>query len=123
VSAERLDFYQNLGDLIYETASNVNGNIGTSYLNSPSVTLSNDSLNFNGIPRAFVPNAAPFATHTQLKADYEKEVSRELLAGETLVVKTVCKCCMPARATTPLGTTTNWVTESTSTAVHQQEDR
>ena len=83
VSAEHLDFYLNLGDLIYETASNVNGNIGTSYLNSPSVTLSNDSLTFNGVPRAFVPNAAPFATHTQLKVDYEKKYRENFLPVNT----------------------------------------
>lgn len=77
--SQQLDFYLNLGDLIYETASNANGNIATSYLNSPSVTLSNDSLSFNGVPRAFVPGSAPFATHTQLKADYEKKYRENFL--------------------------------------------
>jgi PhoD-like phosphatase len=77
--SQQLDFYLNLGDVIYETASNVNGNIGTSYLNSPSVTLSNDSLSFNGVPRAFIPGSAPFATQTQLKADYEKKYRENFL--------------------------------------------
>ena len=77
--SQHLDFYLNLGDVIYETASNVSGNIGTSYLNSPSVTLSNDSLSFNGIPRAFIPGSAPFATQIQLKADYEKKYRENFL--------------------------------------------
>ena len=77
--SQHLDFYLNLGDLIYETASNANGNNGTSYLNSPSVTLSNDSLTFNGVPRAFIPGSASFATHTQLKADYEKKYRENFL--------------------------------------------
>ena len=77
--SQHLDFYLNLGDVIYETASNVSGNIGTSYLNSPSVTLSNDSLTFNGVPRAFIPGSAPFATQVQLKADYEKKYRENFL--------------------------------------------
>jgi uncharacterized protein YjiK len=77
--SQHLDFYLNLGDLIYETASNASGNIGTSYLNSPSVTLSNESLSFNGVPRAFIPGSAPFATDTQLKADYEKKYRENFL--------------------------------------------
>lgn len=77
--SQHLDFYLNLGDVIYETASNVNGNIGTSYLNSPSVTLSNDSLTFNGVPRSFAPGSAPFATQIQLKADYEKKYRENFL--------------------------------------------
>ena len=77
--SQHLDFYLNLGDLIYETASNANGNNGTSYLNSPSVTLSNDSLSFNGVSRAFIPGSAPFASHTQLKADYEKKYRENFL--------------------------------------------
>jgi hypothetical protein len=77
--SQHLDFYLNLGDVIYETASNVNGNIGTSYLNSPSVTLSNDSLTFNGVPRAFIPGGIPFATQIQLKADYEKKYRENFL--------------------------------------------
>src|SRR5262249_2332770 len=42
--AQRLDFYLNLGDVIYETASNLTTSgphNGQPWLNSPSVTLSN----------------------------------------------------------------------------------
>ncbi|MBO0727366.1 MAG: alkaline phosphatase D family protein, partial [Blastocatellia bacterium] len=45
----------------------------------PSVTLSNDSLSFNGIPRAFIPGGAPFATQAQLKADYERKYRENFL--------------------------------------------
>jgi VCBS repeat-containing protein len=79
VPGENLDFYVNLGDVIYENASNVAGNNGASWLNSPSVTLSNDSLSFNGIPRAFIPAGTPFATQAQLKADYEKKYRENFL--------------------------------------------
>ena len=74
-----LDFYINLGDVIYENASNVLGNNAGSWLNSPSVTLSNDSLSFNGIPRAFIPAGTPFATQGQLKSDYEKKYRENFL--------------------------------------------
>ena len=46
--SQHLDFYLNLGDLIYETASNLTASgphNGQPWLNSPSVTLSNDSSN------------------------------------------------------------------------------
>src|SRR5215510_11311375 len=74
VPAQHLDFYLNLGDVIYETASNltVSGvHNSQPWLNSPSVALSNEALNFNGIPRAFIPGGTPFATQAQLKTDYE----------------------------------------------------
>ena len=80
--SQHLDFYLNLGDLIYETASNLTAtgpHNGQPWLNSPSVTLSNDSLTFNGIPRAFIPGSAPFATQAQLKADYEKKYRENFL--------------------------------------------
>ena len=76
IPAQNLDFYVNLGDVIYENASNLTtsgAHNGASWLNSPSVTLSNDSLSFNGVPRAFIPAGTPFATQAQLKADYEKK--------------------------------------------------
>jgi phosphodiesterase/alkaline phosphatase D-like protein len=76
---QKLDFYINLGDVIYETASNVLGNIGGSYLNSPSVTLSNEALNFNGVPRAFIPSGTPFATRAQLFEDYSKKYRENFL--------------------------------------------
>jgi phosphodiesterase/alkaline phosphatase D-like protein len=81
--AEALDFYANLGDVIYENASASTGNNGASYLNSPSVTLSNDSLSFNGIPRAFIPAGTPFATKAQLYADYSKKYREQFLAVNT----------------------------------------
>jgi len=80
--AQRLDFYLNLGDVIYENASNLTSSgahNGQPWLNSPSVTLSNDSLSFNGIPRAFIPGSAAFATQAQLKADYEKKYRENFL--------------------------------------------
>ncbi|MBS9383587.1 MAG: SdiA-regulated domain-containing protein [Dolichospermum sp. BR01] len=80
VPGENLDFYVNLGDVIYENASNVAGNNGASWLNSLSVTLSNDSLSFNGIPRAFIPAGTPFATQAELKADYEKKYRENFLS-------------------------------------------
>ncbi|HKE59755.1 MAG TPA: SdiA-regulated domain-containing protein [Pyrinomonadaceae bacterium] len=82
IPAQQLDFYLNLGDVIYETASNLTASgphNGQPWLNSPSVTLSNDSLTFNGIPRAFIPGSAPFATQAQLKADYEKKYRENFL--------------------------------------------
>ena len=83
IPAQNLDFYVNLGDVIYENLSNVAGNNGASWLNSPSVTLSNDSLSFNGIPRAFIPAGTPFATQAQLKADYEKKYRENFLPVNT----------------------------------------
>jgi hypothetical protein len=88
IPEQQLDFYVNLGDVIYETPSNVAGNNGAPWLNSPSVTLSNDSLSFNGIPRAFIPAAAPFATQTQLFTDYSRKYRENFLpvnvGGQTL---------------------------------------
>jgi uncharacterized protein YjiK/phosphodiesterase/alkaline phosphatase D-like protein len=80
--SQHLDFYLNLGDLIYETASNLNSSgphNGQPWLNSPAVTLSNDSLSFNGIPRAFIPAGTPFATQAQLKSDYERKYREQFL--------------------------------------------
>jgi phosphodiesterase/alkaline phosphatase D-like protein len=39
VPLQNLDFFVNNGDVIYENASNIAGNNGASWLNSPSVTL------------------------------------------------------------------------------------
>jgi uncharacterized protein YjiK/phosphodiesterase/alkaline phosphatase D-like protein len=82
IPAQNLDFYLNLGDVIYENASNLTTSgphNGQPWLNSPSVALSNDSLSLNGIPRAFIPGGAPFATRAQLKADYEKKYRENFL--------------------------------------------
>ncbi len=80
--AENLDFYINLGDVIYENASNLTSSgahNGAAWLNSPSVTLSNDSLSFNGVPRAFIPASAAFATQAQLRTDYAKKYRENFL--------------------------------------------
>src|SRR5262249_58890340 len=65
VPAEGLDFYANLGDVIYETASNVAGNNGASSLNSPAVTVSGSSASLNG-----VPTSTGVATQQQFFHDY-----------------------------------------------------
>ncbi|MGB8168983.1 MAG: PhoD-like phosphatase N-terminal domain-containing protein, partial [Chthoniobacteraceae bacterium] len=86
IPAQNLDFYVNLGDTIYENASNLTTSgvhNGASWLNSPSVTLSNDALNFNGIPRAFIPAGTPFATQAQLRADYAKKYRENFLPVNT----------------------------------------
>ena len=83
IPSYNLDFYINLGDVIYENASNVKGTIGLSYTNSPSVTLSSDSLSFNGVPRAFIPAGMPFATQAQLRSDYAKKYRENFLPVNT----------------------------------------
>ena len=80
--AQNLDFYINLGDVIYENLSNLTlsgVHNGASWLNSPSVRLSNDSLSFNGVPRDLIPGGTPFATQAQLKGDYEKKYRENFL--------------------------------------------
>lgn len=80
IPAQNLDFYINLGDVIYENASNLTSSgahNSASWLNSPSVTLSNDSLSRDGLPRATTSPA--FATQTQLKTDYEKKYRENFL--------------------------------------------
>lgn len=83
IPAQNLDFYVNLGDAIYENASNVAGNNGASWLNSPSVKLSNDSLSFNGIPRAFIPGATPFANQFH-RAERRQRVRSDLAGPRRL---------------------------------------
>jgi phosphodiesterase/alkaline phosphatase D-like protein len=76
--AENLDFYINLGDVIYENASNLTtsgAHNGQPWLNSPSVTLSNSALNLNGVPVA----GTTFATQAQLRADYAKKYRENFL--------------------------------------------
>jgi phosphodiesterase/alkaline phosphatase D-like protein len=72
--AQNLDFYINLGDTIYENASNVGGNNAAPWLNSPSVTLSGSSASLNG-----VPTFLGFATQAQLRADYQKKYRENFL--------------------------------------------
>ena len=73
--AQQLDFYVNNGDVIYENASNVGGNNGAPYLNSPSVTLSGSSASLNGVPMA----GTTFATQAQLFGDYSKKYREQFL--------------------------------------------
>lgn len=82
IPSQHLDFYINLGDVIYETASNLTTSgphNSQPWLNSPSVTLSNDSLSFDGIPRS----GTTFATQPQLKADYQKKYREIFLPVNT----------------------------------------
>jgi phosphodiesterase/alkaline phosphatase D-like protein len=71
IPSQNLDFYINLGDVIYETASNLTlttGHNSQPWLNSPAVTLSGSSASLNG-----VPTSIGFATAAQLQADYERK--------------------------------------------------
>ena len=79
IQAQDLDFYINLGDTIYENASNVAGDNGASWLNSPSVTLSGSSASLNGLPVA----GTTFATQAQLRADYSKKYRENFLPVNT----------------------------------------
>lgn len=64
-----LDFYVNLGDVIYENASASTGNNGASWLNSPSVTLS-----------GVIPTpSSTGANQTQLFNDYSKKYREQFL--------------------------------------------
>lgn len=69
VPAYGLDFFVNLGDTIYENASKSKGNAGTSYLNSPSVTLSGTTP---------TPSATG-ATQAQLSTDYSRKYREQFL--------------------------------------------
>jgi len=77
VPSQNLDFYVNLGDVIYENASNLTtsgAHNGQPWLNSPSVTLSGSSASLNA-----VPTFTGFATAAQLKSDYEKKYRENFL--------------------------------------------
>lgn len=73
IPAQNFDFYSNLGDVIYENASNVKGNIGLPYTNSPSVTLS------GVIPKPSTNGA----TQAQLFSDYSKKYREQFLPVNT----------------------------------------
>jgi phosphodiesterase/alkaline phosphatase D-like protein len=80
IPSQNLDFYVNLGDVIYETASDLTKTPGHSgpALNSPSVALSGPVATLNGDPNdPLVTNSCrnngTWATHTQLQADYERK--------------------------------------------------
>ena len=82
IPAQNLDFYVNLGDVIYENASNLTTSgphNGASWLNSPSVALSGSPANLNGVP----VGGTTFATQAQLKADYEKKYRENFLPVNT----------------------------------------
>lgn len=82
IPAQNLDFYINLGDVMYENASNLTSSgvhNGATWLNSPSVTLSSSSLSLNGIPVA----GTTFATRALLKTDYEKKYRENFLPVNT----------------------------------------
>jgi len=92
VPSQNLDFYINLGDVIYETASNLtlsDVHNGEAWLNSPSVTLSNSSLSFNGIPGSTPQTSSPpasgaaFATQVQLFGDYSRKYRENFLPVNT----------------------------------------
>jgi phosphodiesterase/alkaline phosphatase D-like protein len=81
---QKLDFYVSLGDVIYETASNLTTSgvhNGESWLNSGSVTLSGSASNLNGIPASTA--TPPFATSALLKTDYEKKYRENFLPVNT----------------------------------------
>ncbi len=73
VTNQNFDFFANLGDVIYENASKVLGNIGLSYTNSPSVTLSGT------IPGP----TSTGATQAQLFNDYSKKYREQFLPVNT----------------------------------------
>ncbi len=78
IPGQNLDFYINLGDVIYENASNLTlsgAHNGQPWLNSPSVTLSGSSASLNGIPVA----GTAFATQAQLLNDYSKKYRENFL--------------------------------------------
>ena len=69
VPNQNFDFFANLGDVMYENASKVLGDIGLSYTNSPSVTLSGTTP---------VPTSTG-ATQSQLFNDYSKKYREQFL--------------------------------------------
>jgi len=91
IPAQKLDFYVNLGDVIYETASNLTlsgAHNGAAWLNSPSVALSGPASTLNGDPNGTAVantcrNNGTWATQAQLKADYEKKYRENFLPVNT----------------------------------------
>jgi phosphodiesterase/alkaline phosphatase D-like protein len=78
IPAQQLDFYVNVGDVIYETASNLTTSgphNGQPWLNSPAVTVSGSSASLNGVPTSG-PN---FATQAQLTTDYQRKYRENFL--------------------------------------------
>ena len=113
IPSQNLDFYINLGDVIYENASNLTDERRAQRRNLAELAvghLSGSSSSLNG-----VPTFTGFATQAQLKADYEKKYRENFLPVNT-GGQTAFRSCTPRRATTRPGTTTNSATASTSTA-------
>jgi phosphodiesterase/alkaline phosphatase D-like protein len=89
--SQELDFYMSLGDVIYETASNLTTSgvhNGQSWLNSPSVTLSGPAATLNGDPNGTAVantcrNNTTWATQAQLTADYQRKYREQLLPVNT----------------------------------------
>jgi phosphodiesterase/alkaline phosphatase D-like protein len=85
--SQQLDFYMSLGDVIYETASNLTtsgAHNGQPWLNSPSVTLSGPAATLNGDPNGTAVantcrNNTTWATQAQLTADYQRKYREQLL--------------------------------------------
>jgi phosphodiesterase/alkaline phosphatase D-like protein len=85
--SQELDFYMSLGDVIYETASNLTtsgAHNGQPWLNSASVTLSGPSATLNGDPNGTAVantcrNNSTWATQAQLMADYQRKYREQLL--------------------------------------------
>jgi phosphodiesterase/alkaline phosphatase D-like protein len=85
--SQNLDFYVSLGDVIYETASNLTASgahNGEPWLNSPSVTLSGPAATLNGDPNDTAvantcKNNTTWATLAQLTADYQKKYREQFL--------------------------------------------
>jgi phosphodiesterase/alkaline phosphatase D-like protein len=78
VALQDLDFYINLGDVIYESASNLTlsgPHNGAPWLNSPPAAPSNSALNLNGVPAG----GTSFATQAQLRADYSRKYRENFL--------------------------------------------
>jgi len=91
IPSQKLDFYVSLGDVIYETASDLTlsgPHNGEPWLKSPSVTLSGPAATLNGDPNGTAVantcrNNTTWATQAQLKIDYEKKYREQFLPVNT----------------------------------------
>ena len=100
--AQNLDFYINLGDVIYENASNLTtsgAHNGEAWLNSPSVTLSNSALNLNSVPVAGTTFAMSWA------------IANTSMAGHRPAVPSVAPVAMPSQPGAV------WMRETTAAAM------
>src|SRR5215831_4762858 len=91
IPSQKLDFYVSLGDVIYETASDLTlsgPHNGEPWLQSPSVTLSGPAATLNGDPNDTAVantcrNNTTWATQAQLKIDYEEKYREQFLPVNT----------------------------------------